>query len=108
MKNNLFQSTIGVGADREFNPNVQLSAEQLPQQSDSEEVLREFKRSYEFLNFLNYSEDYEIRLHRGKGALMDERMRATNELLKDKEKLKSAFLSQIDAIVDNYIQKTLH
>jgi hypothetical protein len=107
MKTELLQTTLAIAGDREFNPNVQLSSASFSQRSDTEDSLKEFKRRYDFLNFLNYSEDYEIRLHTGKSSLLDERTKTSTELLKTKDKIKSEFLLQIEAIVDGYVRKVL-
>jgi hypothetical protein len=84
MKNDLLQSSFCVAKERDFNPNCQLAMTELTDKFDCEPTFKEFRKRYDFLNYLNYCEDYEIKLHIGKSALFDEKTKASNELLKHK------------------------
>lgn len=69
MKNDLLQSSIAIGKDREFIPNAQLTINDFPEKFDGEGILQKLKKNYDYLNYVNYKQDYEIKLYIGKNTL---------------------------------------
>lgn len=48
----------------------------MPEKMETEEVLKSFRQKYDYLNYFNANDDYEIKVAKGKREMEDNVMRA--------------------------------
>lgn len=60
-----------------------------------------------FLNCFNLSEDYEVRMGIAERQMQQRRNKAESELFKIQQTVKQTFFKQLDAFIDQYIDKVL-
>ena len=107
MKTELQQTGLTIDADREFIPNMHLSVGELPDKLKGEEILKKFRQDYDCLNYISTSAEYEIKLLKGKNNLTQNRVKAEKDLQNYKDSMKDAFLKQVDAYIDLYVDKII-
>lgn len=107
MKGRLHGSSLEVGHEREFIPNMHMTAVDLPDKMKGEDILKAFRQEYDCLNYMSCSEKYEVKLLKGRNELKKNKARTEKELLEYKERLRESFLKQIDRYVDLYVSKVI-
>ena len=73
----------------------------------TDEVVRNFKKQMDFLNYFSLSEDYEIRLTRGQAQLGVMKEQAKREIEEVSHSVEEIFFRQLDSYVDAYLDRII-
>ena len=66
LKEGLMKNSIDLKDRREFLPNPHLNTKDMPGKIETDEFLKSFRQKYDYLNYFSVSDDYEIKLAKGK------------------------------------------
>ena len=91
-----------------FLPNTQLVGTEFTEKCcNTDELITNFKKQMDFLNYFSDSEDYEIRLLRGQVQLPLLCEHAKQQLGGVSESVQEIFFRQLDSYVDAYLERVI-
>ena len=91
-----------------FLPNTQLVGTEFAEKCcNTDELITNFKKQMDFLNYFSDSEDYEIRLLRGQLQLPLLREHARQQIGGVNESVQEIFFRQLDSYVDAYLERVI-